>query len=621
MDITSTIIEKTIEYIKSEKYLFIIAVLILLCLLLLIQVIVLRYKKRKINDRFIIIDTIDDIIKEEDYEKKLKSILRLISSHIDGNGYFLYLYEEKNNRYRLESVMFKDGNSTFQGNSKVEVGYGRLIAYEKETYSPQIAFENAQMPDETSILMDGRFSILILPVLRDKGFITVSVKHGKKYIRNKEIVYLKGKLKAVFASLVDNKIYRELPIVNIIEEKDEKKITGIMDMALLITGADAGIFMSIENDYCELKAINGFSLQKEEKIINNIDLSMSLVKITDNDEAVRVFEDDPMFEHIPDYLKENAFTQYLLLRPNEGIFIACYNKTPEDGFFIEYRMHMVKLLMAKLSDNYSINKNEKSDEYYNKELDVIVRRLDDEEPYSVGYSDLISRYAIIIAKEMHIETGQTQDIQRAAFLSNIGVLAVPESVLRKKGLYDKAEYELVKGHSEHGAFIAKLFTRNDNVANYIMHHHERIDGKGYPLGLEGDEIPIGSRIIGALQSFLSKIKGRNYREPMPFDKIITFMRDEEGKSLDKEVVHTLIDWFKKKQDREALRGKPLGSCWEMQCSSEDICQKCPAYLRRDKFCWEFEENNCQAHGNSSCDTCFVYTEYLQREKQEQENEN
>lgn len=619
MAIMLDIIEKIIKFSQEEQYFVAIAVLSFLCLFFFIRIIVLKSKEKKIKFRFNIMDAIDDIIKEDDHEVKLQRTLQFVSAHIIGDGYFLYLYDEKNKRYRLESVLFKDENNTAKNQAKVEVGYGRLIAYEKETYSPQLVFENAQLPDEISVLMDGRFSILMLPILREKGFITVSVKKGDKYIKNKEIKYLKDKLKGIFKSIPAQIISQKLPIENKLEGKDAEKVAKIMDMALLIVGADAGIFMSIDNNYCELKAITGFSSEKERAINSNIELSMDLANIICSNEPVRISEDDLRIEYIPDYLKEIGFKQYLLLRPDEGIFIACYNEMPEDGFFIEYRMRMVNLLMTKLSDNYKIKKNKKADEYYNNELDSIVRRIDDEEPYSVGYSDLTSHYAAIIARAMHLDSVQAKEIKRAAFLSNIGVLFVPESILRKKGLYDKTEYECMQKHVEYGAFIAKIFTENINVANYILHHHETIDGKGYPLKLKGEEIPIGSRIIGVSQIFSSKTKGRRYREPMPFDKIILSMKKD--KSLDNEVVNTLINWLEKKQDDEKLKGKPIGDCWEIQCSSEKICQKCPAYLRKDKFCWEFDGNNCQAHGNNSCETCFVYTEYLQRRKLEQENSN
>lgn len=650
---TSGVIEKIVDLLKLNSYFIVVLPLVLLCVFLFAKTIILKNKARKTESRLSIVDAIDDIVKEDEYEEKLQRTLELVSQHIPGDGYFLYVYEEKNKRYKLERSIFKDKNNDGTKGKKLEIGYGRLMAYEKEAYSPKLMFENLQMSDEISASMDGRFSVLMLPVLREKGFITVSVKKGEKYVENLELKYLNDMLKKVFESITDQgaldksindkaveekkpikerkAVEEKKPIEESkaltekmplggktpLEEGNPKRVAEIIDMALLIVGADAGLFMSIDNNYCELKSISGFSPETEGLVNNNIESCMELVKTINSDEPVRISQDDLRMEHIPDYLKIVGFKQYFLIRSDEGIFIACYNKVPEDGFFINYRMRMVNLLMAKLDDNYTIKKNRKSDGYYNNELDTIVRAIDDEEPYFVGSSDLKSRYVAIIARGMGMNLAQSKEIQRAAFLSNIGVLVVPESILRKKGIYNKNEYESMKRHAEAGAGIVKIITGNTNISNYILYHHEAINGEGYPFQLKEEEIPVESRILGVAQSFASKTKGRQYRQPMPYARIIPSMKEDEA--LDQEAVNALIVWFRKKQDDERIKGKALGNCWEIHCSPEKICEKCPAYLSDDRFCWEFEENNCQAHGNNSCETCFVYSEYLERKQREQEN--
>jgi HD-GYP domain-containing protein (c-di-GMP phosphodiesterase class II) len=223
----------------------------------------------------------------------------------------------------------------------------------------------------------------------------------------------------------------------------------------------------------------------------------------------------------------------------------------------------------------------------------------------------MSQYASVIAREMKTSPEDRKNILLAAYLSNIGVVAIPEKILFKKGVYTKEEYEATKIHSEAGALFVALTIGNRQVEQYIRYHHERMDGAGYPEGLKGLEIPLGARILAVVQTFSSKIRGRDYREPLSFEKIIQLIEEDSGKSLDREVVSALVNWFKRKQENPIYDKNSLGPCWEMRCATEEICSKCPVYKRTDKYCWQFEKNNCLAHGNT-CETCHVYTEFINR---------
>jgi len=586
--------------------------LFIVCLLLLVLLLVKAGKQRKLNSKITVLDRIEDIHSESDYEKKLQKILELVSENTNADGYFLYLQDKLNNRYRLEKALFAGDKKHKTKSSGVEVGYGRIMSYEKEIYSPPIAFDNAQIPQKPEVLMDGRFTVLILPVIKDKGFISISGRSVRKAMKDQQLGYVLQKLQSVITEAADSKSRTEQVLRNDLIQKDVSLFDDVMEITLLTVGADAGLFLGIDNDYCELKAIYGFSDEKEEKIKTNIDQTM-ILDILAGSEGYRIIDHTKSeYSEMPDVLKDGDISHYLLIRSERGVFAAFYSSEPEKGFFIDYRIDFVRLIMDKLSMLIANDQDVQASEMLLDRLCGLVHKIDDEEPYSVGYSDLLSRYCVIIARETGMNHHERLNLEKAALLSNIGSLAVPESILRKNGIYDEHEYEIVKGHAVYGARIAAIFTENKLIADHIRYHHERVDGLGYPEGLSGDDIPYGARIIGTVQSFLSKIKGRNYREPLPFEKIIAFISDEAGKSLDGAVVETLINWFRKKQDKQSLSGKPLGSCWEMRCSSEDICQKCPAYLRKDKFCWEFPENNCRAHGNNSCETCYVYSEYMLR---------
>jgi HD-GYP domain-containing protein (c-di-GMP phosphodiesterase class II) len=221
------------------------------------------------------------------------------------------------------------------------------------------------------------------------------------------------------------------------------------------------------------------------------------------------------------------------------------------------------------------------------------------------------RYSIIICKELKLSKQDTKDISLAAYLSNIGVIGISDQVLTNKGKYSEVEYSMMKLHAESGASIIEATIGNSKIASYIRHHHERIDGFGYPYELKGDEIPLGGRIIAVVQTFLAKILGREYRKPIPFDQALNQLKIASGTQLDAEVVDAFINWFKEKELMNKKNNCALGSCYDMRCSPENICMKCPAYKDDSKNCWEHKEVHCEEHGNV-CECCFVYTEYLYR---------
>jgi HD-GYP domain-containing protein (c-di-GMP phosphodiesterase class II) len=248
-------------------------------------------------------------------------------------------------------------------------------------------------------------------------------------------------------------------------------------------------------------------------------------------------------------------------------------------------------------------------------LKQLAKMIDNLNPYTVGYSEMMSRYSIVIGKQLGMPEEEIRDLALAAYLSNIGVLGLSNDLYQKEGKFTEAEYEMMKLHAEVGASMVSVTTGNKRVASYIMYHHERIDGAGYPAGLRGADIPLGARIIGVVQTFLAKINGRKGRDPLPFDRALEMLQSAAGTQLDKQVVQAFVAWFESKQQNPAFSERSLGHCWEMCCTPSSICEHCPVYQQSGgtafKNCWEYEGNLCSSHGKS-CSTCFVRTEYTTR---------
>jgi diguanylate cyclase (GGDEF)-like protein len=134
-------------------------------------------------------------------------------------------------------------------------------------------------------------------------------------------------------------------------------------------------------------------------------------------------------------------------------------------------------------------------------------------------------------------------VKTAALLHDIGKLAVPEHILSKPGPLTQEEFQKIRIHPQVGAEIISGVPFPYPVAPLILSHHERWDGKGYPAGLKGDEIPLGARILAVVDYFDALMSERPYHKAMSFDAAIGLLRQESGKALDPKVVDTFVDMY------------------------------------------------------------------------------
>ena len=154
---------------------------------------------------------------------------------------------------------------------------------------------------------------------------------------------------------------------------------------------------------------------------------------------------------------------------------------------------------------------------YHDIVDCISSALDARDPYTGNHSRRVSDMACFLCGRLGISRNETQEIHIAGHLHDIGKIGVPDRVLLKPGRLDDGEWELMKKHPQIGADIlsgSKHFLR---IPTVILHHHERWDGKGYPFGAKGEEIPLGSRIIAVCDSIDAMASARAYRKALLLD--------------------------------------------------------------------------------------------------------
>ncbi len=148
-------------------------------------------------------------------------------------------------------------------------------------------------------------------------------------------------------------------------------------------------------------------------------------------------------------------------------------------------------------------------------------------------------YAIEVAKELGMTGTELEALHAAALLHDIGKLAVPEHIISKPGRLTPEEFEKMKIHTVVGAEILERVRFPYPVVPIVRAHHEKWDGSGYPYGLKGAEIPIGARILSAVDYLDALASDRQYRRAMPLDEVMKRLTAESGKSFDPKVVDVL----------------------------------------------------------------------------------
>src|SRR5215469_2386157 len=158
-------------------------------------------------------------------------------------------------------------------------------------------------------------------------------------------------------------------------------------------------------------------------------------------------------------------------------------------------------------------------------------------------------YAVEVAKELGVSADEMEALQAAALLHDIGKLAVPEHIISKPGRLTPEEFEKMKIHPIVGAEILERVRFPYPVVPIVRAHHEKFDGTGYPYGLKGDEIPIGARILSAVDFLDALASDRQYRRAMKLEDVMKQLEKESGRSFDPRVVNVLRQRY---QDLERL---------------------------------------------------------------------
>ena len=593
-----------------------------LCILLLILHYLKNRNMKELQEQYDIQEKLIQMIHQsKTIENSLVDLLSIIGTIVQAPTYAIYLLDEKNNHYTLKSV-----RQMVQDQPNIEPSYSGLLPYKKEIfYMPGILPEDS-MPKKTEVNKKGEVPLVLMPLKQNRAMIVMGpAKHIDKAALRK-LDALSNSIGSAISMVINRDELKKQVKTTLVTGKAIKNVStlftdslGLIDTMMRISirsiHAKGGLFINAVGDPLSPPTIIGLNDKTEGLIREDIKTLQLLKNLAKDKNLVKLTKNDKEFYSIPPYFIAEEIELLLLLNIDigrgKGTAVFWYDENPS---IKEYQLAALQLLSKRMGEmiDHQLKFKEIASSYIDM-LRLLARMVDNLRPSTVGYSELSYRYAFIISREMKLSIQEAKDIALAAYLSNIGVIGLSDEILFKKGKYEELEYEMMKLHADAGASIIEATIGNQNLASYVRYHHERMDGYGYPEGLKGEEIPLGARIIAAIQVFLAKIIGREYREALPFYQAIDQLKGLSGTQLDREAVKALTGWLQRRQREYMGINRALGKCWEMRCSPETICGNCPAYNNTRSNCWDIPGNHCKEHGNN-CETCFIRTEYLDRKR-------
>jgi GAF domain-containing protein len=183
------------------------------------------------------------------------------------------------------------------------------------------------------------------------------------------------------------------------------------------------------------------------------------------------------------------------------------------------------------------------EEAYLNSVLSLAKAIDAKDSYTSKHSQQLEAMAVAVAVEMGLDRQTIEDLKFGAQLHDVGKIGMPDSILKKPGPLTPEEWSTMHRHPEIGEKILSPLPKLRGAAAIVRHHHERYDGKGYPDGLKGDEIPIGARILAVVDAYSAIVDRRVYKEPRTHEEAIEELKRNAGTQFDPKVVEVFLRIF------------------------------------------------------------------------------
>jgi HD-GYP domain-containing protein (c-di-GMP phosphodiesterase class II) len=311
----------------------------------------------------------------------------------------------------------------------------------------------------------------------------------------------------------------------------------IMDHAIAITGSDAGAILLVDGGDLVFKTVRG---EKAEKLVGTaVERGKGVAGwVAKEGVTLRIADSsaDSRFEPDVDSLTTERAKSVLCapLRTRSGVLGVIELMHGKGGYSYRERDEEIIVYLAEQAA-FSILRTKFLEDQKNYEIhltDMLLEAIDFQVPSKKGHSRRVAAYANIIAKSLNMTDGARRRLYFGSLLHDVGFLKIDSGLAFKK--------EDFLSHPVIGYEMIKPITFYADIALFILHHHERYDGLGYPAKLKGEQIPIEARIIAIAESFDVMTSEASYRNPVSFSEAVEELRRSAGTQFDPELVEIFV---------------------------------------------------------------------------------
>jgi putative two-component system response regulator len=179
---------------------------------------------------------------------------------------------------------------------------------------------------------------------------------------------------------------------------------------------------------------------------------------------------------------------------------------------------------------------------------VLASTLEEKDPYTSGHSERVCYYSDFVSRRLAFSQRERGELQIASYLHDIGKVGISDRFINKKGALTSTDWAIMRQHTKKSIELLAPLKLPTGILSCIEHHHEHFDGTGYPDGLEGEEIPLGARIIAISDSYDSMTSARPYRKPLSDQEARSELLKHSGKQFDPQLVDVFLQSLKEKED-------------------------------------------------------------------------
>lgn len=201
---------------------------------------------------------------------------------------------------------------------------------------------------------------------------------------------------------------------------------------------------------------------------------------------------------------------------------------------------LLSLVIVKTNLKRFIEQQKRDEKTIEQTMQTFVNFIEAKDPSTMGHSLRVAQYSRMIAEKLGISDEKLNQLYCIALMHDCGKIYIPDEILSKPGKLTEEEYEVMKKHTIYGKEILRDFTAIENMGTGALSHHERYDGKGYPNGAAGEDIPLIARIICVSDAFDAMNSRRCYRNNLSEDVILSELKNNRGKQFDPNIVDCLL---------------------------------------------------------------------------------